>query len=345
LFIQTAWRNRVNKYRQAREDLIRWLPECIFKGFIELHRKADGHEDDFVSQLQEVLDTTAYALKLNPIENMIGRYIPGKRFHYGSISVWYLEPDSDQPTALKILRYSSPEVPHEIREVFDDIKENFRPVILDENWYVQTKNHLTIQNVFRRDLFRELPDRTEHVSIAGYVYIRGYTIPTASTANSILFDPSVLKRVEDNVPHTCLPWLKWQTFAAFPVFSPVDEGNTARGVLIAFKNSPQPFMGEDRAVLAAASRLLGILCTRASQIEQGEESGIKSATTEVDKKGTAVVTELIQRLHAGNFNIHRYIADRGDYVGTMGFIWNFFFLYFPKLRPKYNADMLDDEEN
>src|SRR5262249_25097240 len=56
LLIQSKWRNHVNKYRQTREDLLRWLPECTFNGLMELHRKAEGREHSFDSWIQHIIE-------------------------------------------------------------------------------------------------------------------------------------------------------------------------------------------------------------------------------------------------------------------------------------------------
>jgi hypothetical protein len=213
-----------------------------------------------------MLETSVNALSLNPSENFQSEWLPWKA-SYGAVSLWYLELNSTS-NKFDIIEYAvGPTTPKGIIDIFEGIKRCYHPVPLDEEWYARHIALCTTEGKLDQDKFYGISDRTNHVSIAGFVYAKKKSFNSRRIHRSEFFDDEYLENLKrkSRIPKRHKKWLNFQTYAALPVFSCIDTGDKPRGVIIAFKNSPQPFVLDDSNIITMTSRLMGILCTRASE--------------------------------------------------------------------------------
>ena len=259
----SLWRSWMVNFLSVKHDMAHATVQSAYDGLIEIQQVLDSdNRERFYDYINEILERGALSLGLNPSEKIKDIIFPFNK-PFGAASLWYLEPDpNDSQKNFRICHYSAPEMPQEGRKFLERIKLNHKPSKYDEVRYKEAERLSYTDGKLDLEKFKSHPDRESFVSIAGYIFKTGDTIASHATESSVLFSPIRKEVFGEPIPQRLKPWFRFVTYAAYPVFSCMDDGKQPRGVLLAFKNTPEPFVVEDRNVLVITSRLLGILCTQ-----------------------------------------------------------------------------------
>jgi hypothetical protein len=106
------------------------------------------------------------------------------------------------------------------------------------------------------ELFRNQQDRSEFVSLTGYVYSKAQTVTSGNLDTCLVFDRGYLQIVKD-LPPDALDAFDFMSVIAVPV---IDATRHPRGVLMALRRMSRGFIPEDYHVVEkVASQLSFVL--------------------------------------------------------------------------------------
>ena len=129
------------------------------------------------------------------------------------------------------------------------------------------------------DQFLLNPERSEFISLAGYVYAYKEPFPSADTQKCLAYDPSFVRILEKSgqLTRQVAKWLNFTTLCAYPVFRNGNPDDDVMGVLVAFRNVPKGITSEDEDALLTLSCLLGSMLSLGDGKPSAGERGVSDA--------------------------------------------------------------------
>jgi hypothetical protein len=260
------WRHREIWFLGGRIDLMRSLVAQAFTAVVAI-RSASRTAESKASAVQGLLQGAARVLSLNPWAHLLERIAPVLGQSPGGTVLWYLEPEG---TGFVVRAHVAPGAPAEVAILLQEIANNHKPVALDLERYRKAKEFCTrADGSFNRDAFLAIPDRSEYVSLVGYVFARRQAVGNGDTSQCLVFDRSYLRKIDiGRLPAKAKRWLDFASAAAYPVFSPGHGPDQPVGVLLAFKCVKNGITAEDKSVLVMLSKLIGIVVAESRNREE-----------------------------------------------------------------------------
>lgn len=260
------WRHREIWFLAGRIDLMRSLVAQAFTAVIAI-RSAPPTQAPKVIALQNLLHCSARVLTLNPWAQLVERIAPILGKESGGTSLWYLEPEG---RGFAVRAHVAPGAPEEVATLLKELATNHNPVAVDWERYRRAKEFCKrTDGSFNRDAFLAIPDRSEYVSLVGYVFSRRQAVGTGDTSECLVFDHSYLHKIDiGGLPAKAKRWLDFASVAAYPVFSPSHPPEQPVGVLLAFKCVRNGITAEDKSALVMLSKLIGIVVSESRNREE-----------------------------------------------------------------------------
>jgi len=184
------WRHREIWFLAGRIDLMRSLVANAFAAVVGIRSAQQSWED----VLPGMLHSGARVLTLNPWAQLVDRIALMLGKSSGGTVLWYLEPVDG---FFAVRAYVAPGAPPEVLELFKVLAKNHKPVALNPERYRRAKAWCKRDDgTFDRDKFLAIPDRSEYVSLVGYVFARRQAVGNGDTSQCLVFDHSYLDKID-----------------------------------------------------------------------------------------------------------------------------------------------------
>jgi len=270
LIVVARWRHREVWYLRARKDLTPLLVSRAREG-LAVDAAAPNAEIIVTDRIHEILSTTARDIGLQPFHRLLSWMARRLGRSVGGVTIWYMEPDA---SGFRVRTFAAPRAPRGARDALEEIQSH-RPVFLDEAWFKRALERCTEGGRLDRRKFLANVDRSEHVSLTGYVFAKRRSV-NGNTDECLVFDHAYAKDISPTqLDAETRRWLDFRSVAAYPVFSAHEQDGDPVGVITAFMCVKNGFTADDLTSLIVASELIGMFASpkvRDDNAEEGEQN-------------------------------------------------------------------------
>ncbi len=253
-----VWKFQSTRFAESRIGV---LKDVLFQVEETLSKSSSEVDETCQAATAIVLEGLLGALRLSPWQWLT---VPWRfmRPYFGSARVVIYRPTPDEKR-LKIVQVSYPtDVVKGALMVYKWLEDHYKPAVLDTDWFERAlANAKGVSSRGWQKRFLNLPDRSEHVSAAGWIFAKGEVLYRPIAANCVSFDSESWKDLRagkvglkgKRFPKADMRWVEVRSF----IGCPIDTGSARHGVLFASRNVVGGFVPEDTEIVIAFSHILG----------------------------------------------------------------------------------------